>query len=65
MELGDAAYLADDGAPLDIGADGLCQVVRSAIRTGNGRADRIHGAEGVIPLAVWIVLLIASSIIFV
>ena len=31
----------------------------------NGRADRIHGAEGVIPLAVWIVLLIASGVIFV
>jgi hypothetical protein len=31
----------------------------------NGRADRIHGAEGVIPLPVWIVLLIASATIFV
>jgi hypothetical protein len=31
----------------------------------NGRADRIHGAEGVIPLPVWIVLLIASAIIFI
>jgi hypothetical protein len=31
----------------------------------NGRADRIHGAEGVIPLPVWIVLLLASGIIFV
>ena len=31
----------------------------------NGRADRIHGAEGVIPLPVWIVLLIASGVIFV
>ena len=31
----------------------------------NGRADRIHGAEGVIPLPVWIVLLIASVVIFI
>jgi hypothetical protein len=31
----------------------------------NGRADRIHGAEGVIPVPVWIVLLIASGVIFV
>jgi hypothetical protein len=31
----------------------------------NGRADRIHGAEGVIPLPVWIVLLIASGVIFI
>jgi ABC-type multidrug transport system fused ATPase/permease subunit len=31
----------------------------------DGRADRIHGAEGVIPLPVWIVLLIASGVIFV
>src|SRR4051794_15979109 len=30
----------------------------------DGRADRIHGAEGVIPLPVWIVLLIASVVIF-
>jgi hypothetical protein len=31
----------------------------------NGRADRIHGAEGVIPVPVWIVLLLASGVIFV
>ena len=31
----------------------------------NARADRIHGAEGVIPLPVWIVLLVASGVIFV
>jgi hypothetical protein len=31
----------------------------------NARADRIHGAEGVIPLPVWIVLLIASVVIFI
>ena len=31
----------------------------------DGRADRIHGGEGVIPLPVWIVLLIASAVIFV
>src|SRR3954451_11663322 len=31
----------------------------------NGRADRIHGAEGVIPPPIWIVLLLASAIIFV
>jgi hypothetical protein len=31
----------------------------------NGRADRIHGGEGVIPLPVWIVLLLASGVIFV
>jgi hypothetical protein len=31
----------------------------------DGRADRIHGAEGVLPLPVWIVLLIASGTIFV
>ena len=30
----------------------------------NGRADRIHGGEGVIPVAVWIVLLLASGVIF-
>src|SRR3954453_22455929 len=30
----------------------------------NGRADRIHGAEGVIPLPIWIVLLLASATIF-
>jgi hypothetical protein len=31
----------------------------------NARADRIHGAEGVVPVPVWIVLLIASAVIFV
>jgi hypothetical protein len=31
----------------------------------DARADRIHGAEGVIPLPVWIVLLLASGVIFV
>src|SRR3954447_26568419 len=31
----------------------------------NGRADRIHGAEGVIPAPIWIVLLLASVVIFV
>ncbi len=31
----------------------------------NGRGDRIHGAEGVIPFPVWIVLLMASGVIFV
>jgi len=31
----------------------------------DGRADRIHGAEGVIPLPVWIVLFVASGVIFV
>jgi hypothetical protein len=31
----------------------------------NARADRIHGAEGVVPTPVWIVLLIASGVIFV
>jgi hypothetical protein len=31
----------------------------------DGRADRIHGGEGVIPLPVWIVLLLASCVIFV
>lgn len=31
----------------------------------NGRADRIHGGEGVIPTPVWIVLLLASGVIFV
>ena len=31
----------------------------------DGRADRIHGAEGVIPLPVWIVLFIASVVIFI
>jgi hypothetical protein len=31
----------------------------------DGRADRIHGAEGVIPPPVWVVLLIASATIFV
>lgn len=31
----------------------------------NARADRIHGAEGVVPLPVWIVLLLASGVIFV
>ena len=31
----------------------------------DGRADRVHGAEGVIPLPVWIVLLLASGVIFV
>ncbi len=31
----------------------------------NGRADRIHGAEGVIPAPIWIVLLLASAVIFV
>ena len=30
----------------------------------DARADRIHGAEGVIPLPVWIVLLVASVVIF-
>jgi hypothetical protein len=30
----------------------------------NARADRIHGAEGVVPTPVWIVLLIASAVIF-
>ena len=31
----------------------------------DGRADRLHGGEGVIPLPVWIVLLIASGVIFI
>jgi hypothetical protein len=31
----------------------------------DGRADRIHGAEGVIPVPVWIVLLLASVVIFI
>jgi len=31
----------------------------------NARGDRIHGAEGVIPLPVWIVLFIASGVIFI
>jgi hypothetical protein len=31
----------------------------------DGRADRIHGAEGVIPLPVWIVLFIAAAVIFI
>ena len=31
----------------------------------DGRADRVHGGEGVIPLPVWIVLLIASVVIFI
>jgi len=31
----------------------------------DGRADRIHGGEGVIPTPVWIVLLLASAVIFV
>jgi hypothetical protein len=31
----------------------------------NGRADRVHGAEGVIPLPIWIVLLLASGVIFI
>ena len=31
----------------------------------DGRADRTHGAEGVIPVPVWIVLFIASGTIFV
>jgi len=31
----------------------------------DGRADRIHGAEGVIPPPIWIVLLLASGVIFV
>src|SRR6185369_9535544 len=31
----------------------------------NGRADRTHGAEGVIPLPLWIVLLLSAAIIFV
>ena len=31
----------------------------------NGRADRIHGAEGVIPLPIWVVLFISSGVIFV
>ena len=30
----------------------------------NARADRIHGAEGVIPAPVWIVLLLVSGVIF-
>ena len=29
------------------------------------RADRIHGAEGVIPLPLWIVLLLSAVVIFV
>jgi hypothetical protein len=31
----------------------------------DGRADRIHGAEGVIPVPIWVVLLVASGTIFV
>ena len=30
-----------------------------------GRADRIHGGEGVIPVPLWIVLLLSAAIIFV
>jgi hypothetical protein len=31
----------------------------------SARADRIHGAEGVIPIPLWIVLLLSAAIIFV
>jgi hypothetical protein len=31
----------------------------------NARADRVHGAEGVIPTPLWIVLLLSATIIFV
>ena len=31
----------------------------------NARADRTHGAEGVIPVPLWIVLLLSAAIIFV
>jgi len=31
----------------------------------NARQDRVHGAEGVIPLPLWIVLLLSAAIIFV
>jgi hypothetical protein len=31
----------------------------------NARADRTHGAEGVIPLPLWIVLLLSAVVIFV
>jgi hypothetical protein len=31
----------------------------------DARADRVHGAEGVIPLPLWIVLLLSAAIIFV
>jgi hypothetical protein len=31
----------------------------------NARVDRVHGAEGVIPAPLWIVLLLSASIIFV
>ncbi len=31
----------------------------------NARADRTHGAEGVIPLPLWIVLLLSAAVIFV
>jgi hypothetical protein len=30
----------------------------------NARADRVHGAEGVIPVPLWIVLLLSAGIIF-
>lgn len=31
----------------------------------NGRADRVHGAQGVIPLPLWFVLFISAAVIFV
>ena len=61
----DAPHLADDRSAHGVRADGVREVVRSAIGREEARADRIHGAEGVIPVPVWIVLLLASAVIFV
>ena len=53
-----------DRAALTLAAGGLREVARPAQRPRD-RADRTHGAEGVIPLPLWIVLFPSAVIIFV
>ena len=65
MDPDDAAQVADDRATLGVRADRHGKWFDQRTGREDSRADRIHGAEGVIPLPVWIVLLIASVVIFV
>ena len=52
-------------SPKALGAGGVRQVARPAIRPRVARSDRTHGAEGVIPTPLWIVLFLSAGIIFV
>ena len=62
----DVPHHQDRGATLSLRAGGLREMARPALRPRGLRGrDRTHGAEGVIPLPLWIVLLLSAVIIFV